>query len=94
MKCLFDPPAIRAGYRLTAPRQPTLTRDEYANTVRDLLGVPFDAADPNGLPEDPEWHGFERIGSVIKEGRRPWQIKLTDEAGEPLWPILIVDAAA
>ncbi|MCE9562039.1 MAG: DUF1592 domain-containing protein [Planctomycetes bacterium] len=42
-----------------------LTREEYANTVRDLLGVTFDATDPNGLPDDPEWHGFERIGSVL-----------------------------
>jgi hypothetical protein len=42
-----------------------LTRDEYAATVRDLLGVPFDAADPNGLPDDPEWNGFERLGSVL-----------------------------
>lgn len=42
-----------------------LTREEYANTVRDLLGVTFDAADPTGLPDDPEWHGFERIGSVL-----------------------------
>jgi len=42
-----------------------LTRDEYANTVHDLLGVHFDAADPTGLNEDAEWHGFERIGSVL-----------------------------
>jgi mono/diheme cytochrome c family protein len=42
-----------------------LTREEYANTVRDLLGVRYDAADPTGLPEDPNWHGFERIGSVL-----------------------------
>ncbi|HUR44898.1 MAG TPA: DUF1592 domain-containing protein [Candidatus Saccharimonadales bacterium] len=42
-----------------------LTREEYANTVYDLLGVHFDAADPTGLPEDPNWHGFERIGSVL-----------------------------
>jgi len=42
-----------------------LTREEYANTVRDLLGVTFDATDPNGLPDDPEWHGFERLGSVL-----------------------------
>ena len=42
-----------------------LTREEYANTVRDLLGVTFDAADPAGLPEDPDWHGFQRIGSVL-----------------------------
>jgi mono/diheme cytochrome c family protein len=42
-----------------------LTREEYADTVRDLLGVRYDAADPTGLPEDPNWHGFERIGSVL-----------------------------
>jgi len=42
-----------------------LTREEYANSVYDLLGVRYDAADPTGLPEDPNWHGFERIGSVL-----------------------------
>lgn len=42
-----------------------LTRDEYVNTVRDLIGVQFDAKDPGNLLEDPEWHGFERIGSVL-----------------------------
>ena len=42
-----------------------LTRDEYVNTVRDLLGVEFDAKDPGAFLEDPEWHGFENIGSVL-----------------------------
>ncbi len=42
-----------------------LTREEYVNTVRDLLGVHFDATDPGGFLEDPEWRGFERIGSVM-----------------------------
>ena len=42
-----------------------LTRAEYANTIYDLLGVRFDATDPTGLPEDPDWRGFERIGSVL-----------------------------
>jgi hypothetical protein len=42
-----------------------LTRDEYVNTVRDLFGVQYDAADPGAFLEDPEWHGFERIGSVL-----------------------------
>jgi mono/diheme cytochrome c family protein len=41
-----------------------LTREEYANTVYDLLGVHFDVADPTGLTEDADWHGFEKIGSV------------------------------
>ncbi|MSU33798.1 MAG: DUF1592 domain-containing protein [Pedosphaera sp.] len=42
-----------------------LTREEYANSLHDLLGVNFNATDPGGLPEDPNWHGFERIGSVL-----------------------------
>ena len=42
-----------------------LTREEYGYTVRDLLGVSFDVNDPTGLPEDPSWQGFERIGSVL-----------------------------
>ena len=42
-----------------------LTRDEYVNTVRDLIGVHFDAKDPGAFLEDAEWHGFERIGSVL-----------------------------
>ena len=42
-----------------------LSREEYRNTIRDLLGVSFDADDPTGLPEDPDWQGFERIGSVL-----------------------------
>lgn len=42
-----------------------LTRDEYVNSVRDLIGVEYDATDPGGLLEDPEWNGFERLGSVL-----------------------------
>ncbi len=42
-----------------------LTRDEYVHTIGDLLGVRFNATDPGGFLEDPEWHGFERIGSVL-----------------------------
>ena len=42
-----------------------LSREEYTNTVRDLLGVTYDSKDPTGLPEDPDWHGFQRIGSVL-----------------------------
>ena len=42
-----------------------LTREEYRNTVRDLLGVTVDVSDPTGLPEDPDWQGFQRIGSVL-----------------------------
>ena len=42
-----------------------LTREEYANSIHDLLGVTFDVTDPTGLPEDPDWHGIQRIGSVL-----------------------------
>ena len=42
-----------------------LSREEYANTIRDLLGVEYDVTDPTGLPEDPDWHGFQRIGSTL-----------------------------
>ena len=42
-----------------------LTRDEYVNTLRDLLGVTYDARDTTGMSEDPDWLGFERIGSVL-----------------------------
>lgn len=42
-----------------------LSRDEYVNSIYDLLGVHFDATDPGGFSDDPEWHGFERIGSVL-----------------------------
>jgi hypothetical protein len=42
-----------------------LSREEYVNTVRDLLGVHFDATDPAGFPADPDWRGFERLGAVL-----------------------------
>ncbi|MEQ1826566.1 MAG: DUF1592 domain-containing protein [Pirellula sp.] len=42
-----------------------LTREEYVHTVRDLIGVHFDATDPGGFLEDPEWRGLERLGSVL-----------------------------
>ena len=42
-----------------------LSREEYVHTIYDLLGVHYDATDPGGFTDDPEWHGFERIGSVL-----------------------------
>lgn len=42
-----------------------LSREEYVNTIYDLLGVHFDATDPGGFNDDPDWRGFERIGSVL-----------------------------
>ena len=42
-----------------------LSREEYSNTVYDLLGVHYDAAAPGRRTPDPQWHGFERIGSQL-----------------------------
>ncbi len=42
-----------------------LSRDEYAHVVYDLLGVHFDVRMPGALNEDPRWHGFDRIGSML-----------------------------
>ncbi|QDU28210.1 hypothetical protein ETAA8_33100 [Anatilimnocola aggregata] len=42
-----------------------LSREEYGNTVYDLLGVYYDVNLPGAFNEDPRWHGFERIGSML-----------------------------
>ena len=42
-----------------------LSRDEYAQTVFDLLGVRLDVRMPGVLNEDPRWRGFDRIGSLL-----------------------------
>jgi hypothetical protein len=48
------------------PGQPTLrrlNRTEYANTIRDLVGVKFDAL--SELPQDDSGYGFDNIGDVL-----------------------------
>ena len=42
-----------------------LSREEYANTVYDLLGVTYDPVAPGEMTPDPIWHGFQRIGSKL-----------------------------
>jgi hypothetical protein len=42
-----------------------LSREEYGHTVRDLLGVHFDVTLPGAFNEDPRWHGFDRVGSLL-----------------------------
>jgi hypothetical protein len=42
-----------------------LSRQEYQNTVYDLLGVRYDPAKPGELIDDTRWRGFERIGSEL-----------------------------
>ena len=42
-----------------------LSREEYGHTVYDLLGVYFDVNLPGVFNEDPRWHGFDRVGSLL-----------------------------
>lgn len=42
-----------------------LSRDEYRQTVADLLGIDYDTRAPGAFSEDPNWHGFERLGSEL-----------------------------
>ncbi|WP_437221643.1 DUF1592 domain-containing protein [Planctomicrobium sp. SH661] len=42
-----------------------LSREEYAFTIYDLLGVHFDPKAPGAFTPDPQWQGFERIGSQL-----------------------------
>ena len=40
-----------------------LNRQEYENTIRDALGIPFEV--PNSFPADTESHGFDNIGEGL-----------------------------
>src|SRR4051794_18263228 len=42
-----------------------LSREEYGHTAYDLLGVFFDVNMPGAFNDDPRWHGFDRIGSLL-----------------------------
>lgn len=42
-----------------------LSRSEYQNTIYDLLGVYYDVNKPGVFNQDPLWHGFDRIGSLL-----------------------------
>ena len=42
-----------------------LSREEYAHTIDDLLGIRVDPTVAGGLLEDSRWHGFERIGAML-----------------------------
>jgi hypothetical protein len=53
---------LAARGRMTHDR---LSRDEYANTVYDLLGVQIDVNEPGVFNEDPTFHGFSRIGGLL-----------------------------
>jgi mono/diheme cytochrome c family protein len=42
-----------------------LSRNEYQNTIYDLLGVYLDVNRPGAFNADPLWHGYDRIGSLL-----------------------------
>jgi hypothetical protein len=42
-----------------------LSREEWGHTIRDLLGVQLDIHEPGLFNDDPRWHGFDRIGSLL-----------------------------
>ena len=42
-----------------------LSREEYALSLRDLLGVHYDSDAPGGLNEDPRWRGFNRLAPLL-----------------------------
>ena len=42
-----------------------LAREEYARTLRDLVGLDFDAAAAAGIPDDSQGHGFANRADVL-----------------------------
>ena len=42
-----------------------LSRQEYAHTVYDLLGIVFDVEAPGAFSDDPRWQGFDRVGALL-----------------------------
>lgn len=56
---------VEAAAKSTATVMRRLTRYEYNNTIRDLLGVDTAAADKTRLfPADPRRHGFANLGTA------------------------------
>jgi mono/diheme cytochrome c family protein len=53
---------MAARGRMTYDR---LSREEYANTIYDLLGVRIDVHEPGVFNEDPTFRGFDRIGAML-----------------------------
>ena len=69
-----------------------LSREEYGHTVYDLLGVYFDVNLPGAFNEDPRWHGFDRIGSLLSLS--PSHVDRYFRAAETVLDRAFPDAAA
>ncbi|MGB1129835.1 MAG: DUF1588 domain-containing protein [Haloferula sp.] len=71
----------------TPPRR--LSRLEYRNTIRELLGLPdFDL--PSGFPRDMEHHGFDNLGAglVLSPPLMEAYTKVAWEVADELYPPL------
>jgi len=63
-----------------------LNRTEYANTIRDLVGVDFDTA---GFPQDPPAGGFDNNGGALTMS--PLQLELYLDAAEQILDRALVE---
>jgi mono/diheme cytochrome c family protein len=63
-----------------------LNRTEYANTIRDLVGVDFD---PSGFPQDPPAGGFDNNGSALTLS--PMQMEQYLDAAEEILSRALVE---
>lgn len=63
-----------------------LNRQEYQNTVRSVLGVPFDV--PNSFPPDSRAHGFDNVGEglVLSPPLMEQYVRLAITAADLLLP--------
>ena len=69
-----------------------LSRQEYANTVLDLLGIRFDPDQPGVFAEDPRWHGFENTGFMLRLS--PAHVEKFVAAAETVAAIAVPEKAA
>lgn len=63
-----------------------LNREEYRNTIRDLIGVDFD---PSGFPQDPPAGGFDNNGQALTMS--PLQTELYLEAARKILDRALVE---
>tara|TARA_R110002049_G_scaffold2750_7_gene22091 strand:+ start:31750 stop:34452 length:2703 start_codon:yes stop_codon:yes gene_type:complete len=63
-----------------------LNRQEYENSVRSVLGIPFDV--PNSFPADTQSHGFDNIGEglVLSPPLMQQYVQLATAAADELLP--------
>jgi hypothetical protein len=63
-----------------------LNRNEYKNTIRDLVGIEFDVS---GFPQDPPASGFDNIGSSLSLS--PMQMELYLDAAKQILDTAVVE---